>query len=79
MVVPFEGYLENAVKVLVVEAFVGQLPPSRECSCMIYNSLEDRMVLLPNPIKRLVHPQLVGSETVDHAQRVVSSPLPCVL
>ena len=74
-----EAYLGNAVKVLVVEAVVGHLPPSVVCSFVIYNSPEDQMVLLPNQIERLVHLQCVGSENVDHVWRVVSSPLPRVL
>ena len=68
-----EVYLESMAQVSMVEAFSQHLPPSTVCSCMIYNSLEDQMVLLPNQIERLVHPQHVGSENVDHAQRVVSS------
>ena len=59
----------------MVEAFLEDKPPSVVGSCMIYNSLVDQMVLLPNQIERLVHLPLVGSENVDHAQGVVSSPL----
>ena len=66
-------------QVSVVEAsLVEDKPPSVAGSCMIYNSLVDQMVLLPNQIERLVHLQLVCFENVDHAQRVVSSPSLCV-
>ena len=61
----------------MVGAFLEDVPASVVGSSMIYTSLADQMVLLPNQIERLVHLQLVGSENVDHAQRVVSSPLPC--
>ena len=77
MVVPFEASLENAVKVLVVEAFIGHLPPSVMCSFVIYNSPGDQMFLLSNQIEILVHLQCVGSKNVDHVQRVVSSPSLC--
>ena len=70
-------FLGNMALVLVGEAFLEDVPPSVVGSSMIYNSA-DRMVLLPNQIERSVHLQLVGSENVDHAQRVVSSPLLCV-
>ena len=78
MVVPLEIFLGNKALVLVGEAFLEDVSPSVVGSSMIYNSLADQMVLLPNQIERLVHLQLVGSENVDHAQRVVSSPLRCV-
>ena len=69
-----EVYLESMAHVLVVEAFSQHLPPSVVCSYMIFSSLEDWMVVLSNQIKRLAHLQHVGSENVDHVQRVVSSP-----
>ena len=78
MVVPLEVYFGHKAQVLVVEAFLEDVPPSVVGSSMIYNSLADRMVLLPTRIERSVHLQRVGSENVDHAQRVVSSPLLCV-
>ena len=77
--VPLEVYLGHMAQVSVVEAFLEDKPPSVVGSSMIYNSPVDQMVLLPNQIKRLVHLQLVGFENVDHVQRVVSSPLLCVL
>ena len=73
-----EVYLGNMAQVSVVEAFLENVPRCVVGSYMIYNSLEDQMVLLPNQIERLVHPQRVSSENVDHVQRVVSSPSLCV-
>ena len=79
MVVQFEVYFGNMAQVSVVEAFLEDVPRCVVCSCMIYNSLEDQMALLPNQIERLVYLQHVGSKNVDHVQRVVSSPLLCAL
>ena len=74
VVIPIEVYLESMPHVSMVEAFSQHLPPFVVCSYMIYNSLEDQMVLLSNQIGRLVRLQHVSSENVDQLQRVVSSP-----
>ena len=71
------GLSESMALVSMVEAFSQYLPPSIVCSCMIYNSLEDWMVMLPNQIERLVHPPLLGSETVDHAEGGVITLVVC--